>query len=254
MSTDNEHEETESLNGGELVYRAADPSLMRYAQEGDGPPVIEGRMMPYDEWTEVNSPIEGHFMERFAPGALAKTISEQASKIRALFEHGLDKSFGNQTIAVIDEMRDEQDGAHFRASLLDGLPPLLLAGLRRGLYGSSVRFGPVKWDRTRSPRPSESNPEGIPEVTVREAFIREFSVVTFPQYAGATARMRSLTDEVAARQLLGDPTRLLEIIATQTEPPHSVREEQEVPASERSRSTQQTSNDYLSTEEDAWLL
>lgn len=253
MSTDNEHEETESLSGGELVYRAADPSLMRFAEDGDESPVIEGRMMPYLEWTEINSPIEGHFMERFAPGALAKTISERATRIRALFEHGLDKAFGNQTIAVIDEMRDEQDGAHFRASLLDGLPPLLLAGLRRGLYGSSVRYGPVKWERVRSPRKSDSNPEGIPEITVREAFIREFSVVTFPQYAGATARMRSLTDEVAARQLLGDPSRLLEIIATQTEPQHSEREGQEAPAPERSRSTQQT-NDYLNIEEEEWLL
>jgi hypothetical protein len=58
------------------------------------------------------------------------------------------------------------------------------------LYGSSVRFEPLKQDRVRFPKRSEHNPEGIPEHTIREARIREFSVVSFPQYAGATAQVR----------------------------------------------------------------
>jgi HK97 family phage prohead protease len=145
-------------------------------------------MMPYGEWTEVNSLKEGHFLERFAPGALAgNAIPAMAKRIRVLFEHGLDTVLGRQAIAAIEEMRDEPDGAYYRARLLDGLPELLVAGLRRGPYGSSVRFEPLKQDRVRYPKRSEYNPEGLPEHTVREARIREFSVVTFPQYAGATA-------------------------------------------------------------------
>lgn len=250
-----ETEEVESLSGGELVYRAADPVEMTFKAEAAGS-VLEGRMMPYLEWTEINSTLEGHFMERFAPGALTKSIAERGSRIRALFEHGLDSSFGNQPIAMIDEMRDEEDGAHYRASLLEGLPWLLLSGLRRGLYGSSIRYWPVKWDRIRSPRSSDHNPDGLPEITVREAGFREFSVVTFPQYAGATARIRSETDEVAAKQLLGDPKRLLEIIATTTtEPQHSGREEQTESVSQRSRSTQPT-HDHLKLEPEVtpWRL
>jgi HK97 family phage prohead protease len=170
-----------------LVIRSAEP--VRFREDGDGS-TLEGRMVPYDEWTEINNSKEGHILERFAPGALARTISEHGARIRALFEHGEDKNIGRQPIAVIEDMRDEPDGAYYRASLLEGLPPLLVAGLRRGLYGSSIRFGAIRADRVRSPRRSSHNPDGIPEVTVREARVREFSVVTFPQYAGATAAVR----------------------------------------------------------------
>ena len=65
----------------------------------------------------------------------------------------------------------------------------MLEGLRRGLYGTSIRYSPVKWDRQRMPERSVHNPGGIPEVTMREAKVHEVSVVTFPQYAGATAQV-----------------------------------------------------------------
>jgi HK97 family phage prohead protease len=244
----------ENMEAGEFVYRASDPELMHFreAEEG-GSPVLEGVMMPYNEWTEVNSSIEGHFMERFAPGSLAKTLRERASRIRALFEHGLD-FLGRQPIATIDEFRDEEDGAYYEASLLRGLPDLLVEGLRRGVYGSSIRYRPVpgKWDRVRNPGSSEHNPDGLPEYTVREAFVKEFSVVTFPQYEGATARIRSLTDEFSVGRLLKDPERLIEVIraVTVSEPQHSEptkpADEPDEADSEESRST--PTHDYLSTE------
>lgn len=246
---------------GELVYRATDPAEMRMREEPDAPPVLEGRMMPYDEWTEVNSAVEGHFLERFAPGSLGKTMRERAHRIRALFEHGLD-FLGRQPIATIEEFDERDDGAYYEATLLRGLPDLLVDGLRHGQYGSSIRFRPVpgKWDRNRKPEASDHNPEGIPEHTIREAYVLEFSVVTFPQYEGATAHVRSLTDEVHARQLLGNPERLIEIIRATSEPQHSGREEpepepQEDPAAappasvpQRSRSTQPTRK-YLTPQE-----
>jgi HK97 family phage prohead protease len=179
------------------VVRVADTDIavMRFSEAGDGP-VLEGRMVPYGEWTEVRSRTEGHFLERFAAGSLiGNTIREQASRIRVLFEHGMDSVFGRQPIASVEEMRDEPDGAYYRARLLDGVPPLLVAGLRRGLYGSSVRFEPIEQDRVRHPTRSSHNPQGIPEHTVKRAKIREFSVVTFPQYAGATAMVRVEREE-----------------------------------------------------------
>lgn len=248
-----EPEVHEEVSGGELVYRATEPAAMHFVEAEDVAPVLEGRMMPYGEWTEIKSRVEGHFLERFAPGALAKTMAERSDRIRVLFEHGLDV-LGGQTIAAIEEMREEPDGAYYRASLLDGLPNLLLAGLRRGLYGSSVRYGPVKLDRVRSPKRSEHNPEGLEERTVREGFVKEFSVTTFPQYAGATASIRSLTDDIAAHKLLGD-SRFLDFLETQAEPQHSDREEPEDQAPEQSRSTQPV-HDYLRPKEDdhSWRL
>jgi len=249
--------EVETLNGGELVYRATEPAALQLREEGDSP-VLEGRMMPYDEWTTIHSLSENGgkpFLERFAPNSLAKTMQEQASRIRVLWDHGMDAVLGRQTIAEVEGFRDETDGAYYRAGLLEGLPPLLLSGLKRGLYGSSVRFKPIKWDRVRSPGKSEHNPEGFPEFTIREAFVKELSVVTFPQYAGATAHVRSLTDEIAAKQLLGDPERLLEFLkSTPAEPQHSEREEPVEQAPEPSRSTQPV-HDYLQQEDDSsWRL
>ena len=251
--SETENDQLENMNGGELVYRASEPAALEFREEEGSAPVLEGRMMPYNEWTEVKSRVEGHFLERFAPRSLAKTMSERVDRIRVLFEHGLDV-LGGQTIAAIDEMRDEEDGAHYRASLLEGVPELLIAGLRRGLYGTSVRYGPVKWDRVRFPKRSDYNPEGIEERTVREAFVKEFSVTTFPQYAGATARIRSLTDDIAAHKLLGDSRFLDFLESARTEPQHSEREEP-LEAPEPSRSTQPV-HDYLQPEEDdqSWRL
>jgi phage head maturation protease len=79
------------------VVRVADTdaSVMLFRDDaGDGPTLV-GRMVPYDEWTEVKSRVEGHFLERFAQGALlSNTISATAKKIRVLFEHGQDAVLG----------------------------------------------------------------------------------------------------------------------------------------------------------------
>lgn len=252
--SDTEHEH-ENLTGGEVIYRAADPGEMTFNEATEGR-TLEGRMVPYNEWTEVDSPMEGHFLERFAPGALAKTIVERGQRVRALFQHGLDPVIGSQAIAVVDTMREEPDGVYYSATLLDGLSDLLLSGLRRGLYGSSVNGRPVKTEVVRRPGKSEHNPMGLPEVTRRELSLREFSVVTIPQYGGATALLRSMTDEMAARQLMRNPTRLLEIIEQiDPEPQHSERTPQEDLAVERSRSTQPV-RDYLKADEGEpeWLL
>lgn len=251
--TDDQAADQETLSGGEFVYRAIDPEDLSITEQGDAGTVIEGRMMPYNEWTEIRSSIEGHFLERFTPGSLAKTMVEQAHRVRAMFEHGFDATLGRQLIATVDEMREQDDGAYFRATLLDGVPKLLVEGIRKGLYGSSVRFKPVKYDRVRHPARTDHNPDGIEEITVREAFMKEFSVTPFPQYAGATAKVRSITDEIAARQLLGDPKRLLEIISS--EPQHSPPEAQEDPVAEGSRSTQPI-HDYLRPQEDdsSWMV
>jgi HK97 family phage prohead protease len=247
------NEELEVVNGGELVYREAGAAILR-AEADDAPAVLEGRMMPYGQWTEIRSRSEGHFLERFAPGALTKTLAEQASKIRVLFEHGLDVVIGKQAIAEVEGFRDEEDAAYYRGTILEGLPPLLLSGLRRGLYGSSIRFGPVKWDRTRYPMRSEHNPERREERTIREAIIKEISVVTFPAYAGATASVRSITDEIAVHQLLRGAQGALELPPhTETEPPHSEPQEpEEGPGT--SRRTQ--GRDYLQPREEdpTWRL
>ena len=242
----NNSQERSELMAGEIFYRSAD---LAYRDE-DGSGILEGRMAPYNEWTEINSSIEGHFMERILPGAFTKTILERAARLRVLFEHGFSRLLDKQPIAALEGIRDEDDGAYYRAGLLPGLPDLFMEGLRRGLYGTSVAMRPLKGEVRKRPKPSDYNPEGLEERSVSEAFLREISVVTFPAYEGATATVRSLTDELVVAKLYEDPARLLQLVRAQVEPPHSEPPDEE--SGKASRSTPpKPKKDWLSTSQEA---
>jgi hypothetical protein len=36
--------------------------------------IVEGMVVPYGQWLEVDNPREGHFLERWAPGSLRKSF------------------------------------------------------------------------------------------------------------------------------------------------------------------------------------
>lgn len=195
----------------EDLYRAdfnADLEV-RDATEG---PVLTGHFSKFNEWTEINSSYEGRFMERVAPGAFAKTISESVSKMRVLFNHGKDV-LGQQILGPIRSLKEDNLGAAYEVPLFDGIPPLILAGLRAGQYGSSFRFGVEREEYVSKPRKSDYNPLGIPERTIKEARVREFGPVTFGAYAGATAGVRSITDDVLFTSLTANPDQLRSMIA-----------------------------------------
>ena len=175
--------------------------------EGDGKTLI-GQIAAPGEWAEIQSVSEGHFMEQNAPGAFSKTFAENAG-IRFLFQHGTDPEIGMRPIAVPRELH--ADGT-YRAELLDGIPPMIIDGLRKRQYGSSHTFSVVREDWNPRPKRSAYNPDALPERTIKEAKIREISVVTWPAYAGAFSGVRSMTDEVLLDTLTADPVRLRELI------------------------------------------
>lgn len=167
-------------------------------------PVMFGRFAEFETWTEINSALEGHFLERVAASAFTKTIQENRSSIRCMFHHGRDPSLGVQVLGSIERLDSD---SFFEVRLFDGIPPLVMDGLRAGEYGTSYRFGLVRYDYVQRPKKSAHNERGIPELTILEARVREFGPTPIPVYAGTSAGIRSMTDEFFVDQLADDPER-----------------------------------------------
>jgi HK97 family phage prohead protease len=232
---------------------------VRDAEGEDDSPRLTGHFAVFDEWTEINSVFEGHFMERIAPGAFKKTMKERANDIKVTFNHGRDV-LGDQVLGPIEVLREDDTGAYYEVRLLNGIPELLLNGLRAGQYGASFRFGVIREEFNREAKPSRHNPAGLPERTLEELRLHEFGPVTFPAYPEATAEMRSLTDSYMLSRALEQPDLLSKALARAAALPEVEPSEQEQETAEQdtplvaSRSTQRPVKDYLGKRDATWRL
>jgi HK97 family phage prohead protease len=181
-----------------LAYRGYGTGhyVIRSDQTDAAGEVMTGHLAVFNEWTEINSRAEGHFLERIAPGAFRKTIAESRNRIKTLFQHGRDPVVADKVLGSIEHLGEDEKGVAFKVRLFETASYVrdLLPGLRAGVYGSSFRGRVVKSDFQVRPPRSPHNPEGIPEQTIREFKLIEFGPVSFPQYEGATAGLRSMTD------------------------------------------------------------
>jgi len=178
-------------------WRASDYAL-DLERSAKGNPVLTGVLLRFNEWNEIDSPLEGNFMERFTPSVFKKTFSERMNSIRAIFQHGRDPQVGDKPLGRIKDMPN--DGVEqryrvelFRASYVDDLLP----ALEGGQFGSSFSARDIKSETKTKVKRSDYNPGGLPEVTRMELAMREFGPVTFPAIGSATAEvhMRSITDD-----------------------------------------------------------
>lgn len=126
--------------------------------------------------------IGGAFREQIAPGAFAKSLSDD---VRALFDHDTGHVLGRtksgtlrlaedaRGLAVEIDLPDTQTGRDLRESMARG-----------DIDGMSFGFRVTKqdWDETGE----------IPLRTIRELELFEVSVVTFPAYADTEVALRSL--------------------------------------------------------------
>lgn len=177
-------------SGGGLELRAAD------APADGSLGVLTGRFSEFGRWYRVSSRFEGDFMERVARGATADTIRDDIGAMRVLFDHGMDAQIGNKVLGPIDVLDERSDGPHYEVPLFDtSYNRDLLPGLRAGVYGASMRMRVTAdtWDD--EPPKSDTNPDGIPERTITRMKVPEFGPVTFPANQGASAGVRSGTDE-----------------------------------------------------------
>jgi HK97 family phage prohead protease len=178
------------------LVRAISGLEVRDAPAGDpSPGTLIGYLAVFDQWSEINSQREGHFMERMAPGAFAGTIADNRDRMRVTFNHGKDPSLGDKVLGIPSVLAEDGRGVRYEVPLFDTAYNRELApGLKAGAYGSSFRFNVTAEDFPRKVSKSAYNPAGLPERTVRAVQMQEFGPVTFPQYPGAVAGMRSLTD------------------------------------------------------------
>ena len=194
----------------ENLVRASEPLAFR----ADGEPsdgrlgTIVGTLVNYGQWYEVDSRLEGRFMERVMPGAFAKTFAENRSRMQIIFDHGQDRAIGRKPLGPLEDVQDNSQRLVYSGALLDTSYNRDLApGLRAGVYGSSHLFSIPNRDGESwnfRPKPSPENPEALPERTIREARIKELGPTPFPTAIGTSASMRSLTDDYFKRAIEGE--------------------------------------------------
>jgi HK97 family phage prohead protease len=157
---------------------------------------LTGRFSEFGRWYRVSSKMEGDFLERVAPGATADTIRDNKDSMRVLFDHGMDAQIGNKVLGPIASLVERSDGPHYEVPLFDtSYNRDLLPGLKAGVYGASMRMRVTgdEWDD--KPARSDYNPDGLPERTITAMKVPEFGPVTFPANPGASAGVRSGTDD-----------------------------------------------------------
>ena len=218
----------------ENIIRAIRPGV-EFRESEDAGPVLAGHFARFDEWTEIDSIWEGRFMERIAPGAFKKTFRENGNAIKVLFDHGHDPSIGNKPLGPIRQLYEDDEGAAYEVPLLDtSYTRDLIPGLKAGLYGASFRFRVMREKIDDEPGVSDYNPKGLPERSILEAQVAEFGPVTFPAYSGATAGIRSLTDDYIMRAFLDQPDRLRALLVEMLPVRNEQEDEEPVPPEEDS--------------------
>lgn len=184
------------------VCRALDQSVVMRADddsETSGPGTMVGHFSMFDSWYEINSWFEGNFLERLAPGAFKRTIKNRSgeSPIRVLLEHGMDPTVGDKPLGVPAVLEERDGGGYHETPLLDtsynrDLAPALAAGA----YGQSFRFQVLRDEWNEEPDPSDTNPKGLPERTIKEVRLIEIGPTVFPASpaTNASTGLRSTTD------------------------------------------------------------
>jgi HK97 family phage prohead protease len=166
---------------------------LRAEEDGGEGRTLVGYAAVFNRWTEIDSWWEGHFMERIAPGAFANTLAKRGDRVKVLFNHGFDPSIGDKPLGKPARLEEDDTGLWTetplaRTSYNDDLIELLRSG---AIDGMSFRFRVTEEEWKDDPEPSEDNPRGLPERTIKAVDLLEFGPVTFPAYEATSAGVRS---------------------------------------------------------------
>lgn len=189
----------------DLVRALSLPATVRAADSNEDSDldILHGQFARFDEWTEINSIWEGHFLERIRPVAFDRTIKENLHRVKVLYDHGHDPQMGNKPLGPIRSVGPTKTGMDYEVELIDTdyNRGFVIPAARAGLLGASFRMG-VRGEEWVDPvEPADHNPLMLPERSITDIDLYEFGPVTFPAYEGATASMRSRSDEFLLRFL-----------------------------------------------------
>jgi len=176
--------------------------------DGDGRTLF-GHFAVFNQWTEIDSMWEGHFLERLAPGAFTKAFTDHRDQIKVLYDHGQDPQLGNKPLGPITELREDKIGAYYEVALIHASynDDFVIPAAEAGLLGASFRFK-IAAEETVVPKvATKHNPTKLEERTITEVDpLYEFGPVTFPAYPeGTQPGVRSLTDDYIDR-LIHNPS------------------------------------------------
>jgi hypothetical protein len=176
-----------------MLVRTSDVRDNGDGDNGDGSTLF-GDFAVFNKWTEIDSMWEGTFLERIAPGAFDKTIRERRDQFKVLLNHGMDPELGNKPLGSITDLKTTDRAASYEVGLFNGIPELVMDGLRAGEYGASFRFEVLDehWDEKK---------DDLPRRTIKEVKLFEFGPVTFPAYEAASAGVRSHGDMMIWQKL-----------------------------------------------------
>ena len=178
------------ISSGRL-WKAAVLLARDASQPSDVPPTLYGYGAVLDQWREVDSRQEGHYLERIARGAFSKAIAEARERMKVTYRHGKDPQLGFRSLGPLTVLREDRCGVYYEVALAhDDDIRSLVPGLRDGIYGSSFTYEVLAEDLVKTPGRSRHNPAGLPELTILEVRCSELGPVVRPAYQGTSAGIR----------------------------------------------------------------
>jgi HK97 family phage major capsid protein len=210
------------LDGIEVCRDAALVAELRAAADANpdkSPGTMTGHFSTFNDWYEINSFWEGKFIERIAPGAFKRTINNRSnqSPVRVLLDHGFDPGMGDRPLGLPEMLQEDATGPYAEVPLFEGVPQIIVSGLRAGAYGQSFRFNVMADDWVEDPEadtwedPGNDKWTDLPQRTIREVRLIEFGPTAFPANPAADAGLRSAgslrssTDDFYERLRRRDP-------------------------------------------------
>lgn len=134
-------------------------------------------------WMQRSVPIYGLWIEQFAPGAFAVSLSERANDIFATWQHNVDLTLGRSPNTL--SLREDDLGLFY-----DIDPPGWASAQVESVERGDVRGSSFTFESTLDEWDWDSDPNYVIR-TVKRATLYEVAPVTLPAYPSSTAGVRS---------------------------------------------------------------